>query len=167
MSRMRKMHRLYLEMMAYFRNDPKRIQHFIKVHEFAKLIGQCEKLDNDDLYVLEVAAIIHDVGIKVCEQKYGSCDGKLQEKEGPAVARKLLERLEYQPEVIETVCDLVGKHHTYDNIDSMIYQILVEADFLVNLYEENVPRVNCELTCAKIFKTPTGKTICQTMYGLG
>ncbi len=35
---------LYKDMIAYFAGDPKRIQHFIKVHSFAKLIAQNENL---------------------------------------------------------------------------------------------------------------------------
>lgn len=166
MYRMRKMHRLYMELIAYFRGDPKRIQHFTKVHSYAKLIGQCEELDNQTLYVLEIAALVHDIGIKICEAKYGSCEGKLQEKEGPGAARELLERLQYQPELIDEVCDLVGRHHTYTNIDSLTYQILVEADFLVNLYEEQASQSACQQACDHIFKTPSGKTLCQTIYGL-
>ncbi len=38
--------------------------------------------------------------------------------------------------VIRRVSYLVGHHHTYTEIDGMDYQLLVEADFLVNLFEE-------------------------------
>ena len=31
--------KLFLEMIAYYSGDPKRIQHFTKVHSYAKLIG--------------------------------------------------------------------------------------------------------------------------------
>ena len=35
--------------------------------------------------------------------------------------------------VTERVAYLIGHHHTYDKIEGMDYQILVEADFLVNI----------------------------------
>ena len=35
----------------------------------------------------------------------------------------------YTEEQIERVKYLVGHHHTYDNIDGLDYQILIEADF--------------------------------------
>ena len=54
-----------------------------------------------------------------------------------------------------------GHHHTYTNIDGMDYQILVEADFLVNLYEDSVPKAAAQNALDKIFKTQTGKTICK------
>lgn len=155
---------LILEMIKYYQKDPKRIQHFLKVYEFAKLIGEEEKLDEYTQFVLETAAVVHDIGIKPAEEKYGSCTGSLQEKEGPAVAKNLLARLGYQPQIIERVCYLVGHHHTYQNIDGLDYRILVEADFLVNMYEDHLPEKNIRHALEQIFKTKTGRTLCQTMF---
>ena len=154
------------EMIAYDKGDPRRIQHFIKVHDFARTIGQLEGLDDDTLYILESAAVVHDIGIHVCEEKYGSCEGKLQEKEGPALAKEMLERLGYKQEVIDRVCYLVGHHHTYTNIDGIDYQILVEADFLVNLYEDAVSLDAVRKAYEKIFQTESGKKICRNMFGI-
>ena len=75
---------------AYFKNDflrsrlPGRIQHFLKVHSFAKTIAVSEHLDEKTLFITEAAAIVHDIGIRLCLEKYGDGNGKLQEKEGPA-----------------------------------------------------------------------------------
>ena len=154
------------EMIAYDKGDPRRIQHFIKVHAFARTIGQLEGLDDDTLYILESAAVVHDIGIHVCEEKYGSCEGKLQEKEGPALAKEMLERLGYEQEMIDRVCYLVGHHHTYTNIDGIDYQILVEADFLVNLYEDAVSLDAVRKAYQNIFKTESGRKICRNMFGL-
>ena len=77
-------------------------------------------------------------------RKYGSAGGKLQEAEGPAIAKGMLERLGFAPAIVERVCYLVGHHHTYTDIDGIDYQILVEADFLVNLYEDGSSRATCE-----------------------
>lgn len=154
------------EMIAYDKGDPRRIQHFMKVHDFARTIGQLEGLDDDTLYILESAAVVHDIGIHVCEEKYGSCEGKLQEKEGSALAKELLERLGYEQEVINRICYLVGHHHTYTNIDGVDYQILVEADFLVNLYEDGVSPDAVRKAYQNIFKTESGRKICRNMFGL-
>jgi uncharacterized protein len=156
--------KLLTEMIDYYSGDPKRIQHFLKVHSLAKLIGTLEGVDEDTLFTLETAAIVHDIGIRVCEEKYGSCDGKLQEAEGPDLAIEMLERLGYELLVIKRVSYLVGHHHTYTHIDSMDYQILVEADFLVNLYEDNLPKTACESALAKIFRTKSGIALGQKMF---
>jgi uncharacterized protein len=141
---------LLMAMIAYDAGDARRIQHFVKVHSFARLIGLREGLDADTLFILEAAAIVHDIGIKVCEAKYGSCSGKLQEAEGPVIAQEMLERLGCDAAVVERVCYLVGHHHTYTDIVGPDYQILVEADSLVNLYEDGRSRATCEAVLRNI-----------------
>ena len=136
--------RIHLEMIKLYRGDPKRIQHFCKVHSYA--------------------ALTHDIGIRVCEEKYGDCNGKLQEQEGPALAEELLTKIEITKGVIRRVKYLIAHHHTYDNIDGIDYQILVEADFLVNFLEDNVPKENIRKVYETIFKTETGKQMCEEMF---
>lgn len=155
---------LITEMIRYYAGDPKRIQHFIKVYTFAKMIGEKEKLPAGEQFILETAAIVHDIGIKPAEEKFGQCGGKLQEQEGPAAAQKLLTDLYYPEKVIARVCYLVGHHHTYDSIDDMDYQILVEADFLVNLYEDGVSGEAVKRAGEKIFRTKSGTDILETMF---
>lgn len=155
-----------IEMFDYYSGDSKRVQHFVKVHSFAKLIGEAECLDERTRRILEISAVVHDIGIKVAEVKYGNCDGKLQEKEGPAVARELLGRLNIEEDIIERICYLVGHHHTYTNVDGMDYQILIEADFLVNIYEDELSEMATSYAYNNIFKTKTGKEICKAIYKL-
>ena len=81
---------LIVKMTEFNAGDPKRIQHFLKVYEFAHVIGIREGLDPETLHILEMAAILHDIGIRPSEEKYGRCDGKLQEQEGPAYAKEIL-----------------------------------------------------------------------------
>ncbi|WP_024346335.1 HD domain-containing protein [Lacrimispora indolis] len=158
---------LIMEMTAFYQGDPKRIQHFIKVHSFARLIGMKEKISEETQFILETAAIVHDIGIKASEEKYGSSGGKYQELEGPPAAETLLAGLGYQKEVIERVCYLVGHHHTYHGIDGLDYQILVEADFLVNMYEDQMNADSIRSALNKIFRTGTGKWLCRTMFDTG
>lgn len=156
--------RLMEEMIKYYSKDPKRIQHFIKVHSFARFIGIKEGLDKDTMFILETAALVHDIGIKESEKQFGNCNGKLQEKMGPPIAKELLKRLGFAKEVIERVEFLVGHHHTYDDIQGMDYQILVEADFLVNYYEDELKKESIFKSYEKIFVTETGKILCKDMY---
>ena len=152
------------KMMDFDRGDAKRIQHFVKVHRFAQLIGRMEQLDNHTQFITECAALVHDIGIHPAEQKFGSSAGKLQEQEGPAYARQLLQELSLDPADIDRVCYLVGHHHTYTNIDGLDYQILVEADFLVNLYEDNLGPQEVQAALNNVFRTSAGKTLCKIMY---
>ena len=153
-------------MIAYDAGDPMRIHHFLKVHAFARLIGQEERLDPHTQFTLETAAVVHDIGIHRAEAVYGSSHGKYQEELGPAEAEALLTGLDWPRGVIERIMYLVGHHHTYDHIDGPDYQILVEADFLVNLYEDEVsPDAVCK-AYEKIFRTECGKKICRNMFGI-
>ncbi len=153
-------------MINYYNGDPRRIQHFIKVHDLARTIGVLECLDDYTQLVLEAAAAVHDIGIHMCELTYGRCDGKLQEQEGPALARDMLAALRFDDEIIDRVCWLVGHHHTYSNIDSIDHQILVEADLLVNLYEESARIEMIQSTYDRVFATDTGKLFCRKMFNL-
>jgi hypothetical protein len=65
---------------------------------------------------------------------------------------------------MERICYLVGHHHTYTDMDGMDYRILVEADFLVNLYENNVKYKAILASDENIFRTETGRTILKTMF---
>ncbi|HIV25503.1 MAG TPA: HD domain-containing protein [Candidatus Scatomonas pullistercoris] len=158
--------RIFAQMVEYFQGDPRRIQHFVKVHAFARLIGHREGLDAAVQQRLEAAAYVHDIGIKAAEEKFGSSSGKLQEQEGPAEARKLLEKTGLDPEDVERICYLVGHHHTYHDIEGVDYQILVEADFLVNLYEDHSGLHAVRAAEEKIFRTKSGTDLLRRMFGL-
>lgn len=158
---------LILRMVEFNEGDPKRIQHFLKVFEFAHIIGVKENIDENTLFILDVASIMHDIGIRPAEEKYGSANGKLQEQEGPAYAREMLATFqEINGEQIERVCFLIGHHHTYENVEGMDYRILLEADFLVNALEDNLNKDGIIHFRDKIFKTRTGLYLINTMFGL-
>lgn len=158
---------LTFKMMEYDIKDPKRIQHFLKVHRFAQLIARQESADDALQRVVECAALVHDIGIRPAEEKYGRCDGRLQEQEGPEPARAMLETLGMEEKEIVRICYLVGHHHTYSRIDGLDYQILVEADFLVNFYEDQTAPDKIRTIADRIFKTEAGRQLCRLMYPLG
>lgn len=158
--------KLHIAMIELYCGDAKRIQHFCKVHSYAKLIAETEGVDSKTLFILEAAALTHDIGIHICEEKYGSCSGKLQEKEGPVVAKRLLGELGFEEDVSKRVQYLIAHHHTYDSIDGIDYQILVEADFLVNIMEDSLSSEAAMSAYRRIFRTECGKNICREMFGL-
>lgn len=158
--------RLMLEMIEFDRGDAKRIQHFIKVHSLARTIGLAEDVADPVLLTIEAAAVVHDIGIHPAEEKYGRCDGKLQEREGPAPARELLSRSGFPSEIANRAAWLVGHHHTYRGIEDMDHRILVEADFLVNLYEDGASESAMRAALERVFRTEAGSRLLRTMFGL-
>lgn len=151
-------------MIDYYKGDIRRINHFMKVHGLAKTIGEMENLDEKTQEILEIAAVTHDIGIKLSEKKYNSSAGNYQQIEGPDEARKLLTQLEVDTQIIERVCWLIAHHHTYTNITKRDYQILVEADFLVNAYEDNLNISSIQNMKNKVFRSESGKKLLENMY---
>lgn len=152
------------EMMEFYRRQPCRINHFLKVYGFAKSIGELEGLEGETQQILEIAAVTHDIGIKPAEEKYGSGAGHYQEVEGPPVARELLGRLGLPQALIERVCYLISRHHTYTDIDGLDYQILVEADFLVNIFEGEMAAPEIASVRQKVFRTQAGIRMLEQLY---
>ena len=57
---------LHLAMIELYKGDAKRIQHFCKVHSYAKLIAETENVDKNCQFIIEAAALTHDIGIHIC-----------------------------------------------------------------------------------------------------
>lgn len=158
--------RLLTAAIEYDKGDPKRIQHFIKVHSFARLIGKQEKLSDEMMKALETAAILHDIGIHEGERLYGRNDGEIQQKLGLVIAKEILESVGGYEDVAERVMHLIARHHTYTDIDGKDLQILIEADFIVNLYEDSASKNAVRNAYEKIFVTESGKKILKDSFGI-
>jgi len=156
--------KLIAAMVEYEKGVPHRIHHFLKVYGFAKTIGELENLDEGSRFILETAAIVHDIGIKPALEKYGSSAGKYQEELGGSPARNLLGGLGFDESVVDRVVFLVEHHHTYTGVDGLDWQMLLEADFLVNMLEEEMTADAVKSAYDKVFKTETGRRLCEEMY---
>lgn len=156
---------LMMDMISFDCGDARRIQHFMKVYEFAALIADGEGV-TPELYDRTVAAaILHDIGIHASEEKYGDSSGKHQEELGPAYAEMLLKKYAWATDAfIDRVKYLIAHHHTYTDVDGLDYQILIEADFLVNSYEDSLPEKNIAILKDKIFHTKTGNWLLDMLY---
>ena len=151
--------------MEYDRGDPSRIQHLIKVHNFAAAIGRLEGLDEETQFILESAAVLHDIGIHLSEEKHGSTAGHFQELEGPAVAQEILDRLGgWTESQIERIKFLIAHHHTYVGVDGLDWRILLEADFLVNLYEWREDFAPSLEKHPDVFQTSSGNHLLEVMF---
>lgn len=150
-------------MAQYFGSDVRRIGHAMKVYSFTKAIAG--DLPEPELGTLLAAAILHDIGIKNAELRHHSSAAEYQQLEGPPVARELLKKVGASAEMTERVCYLIANHHNYDKINGRDFQILVEADFLVNCYEDHLPPVAVRTVKDKYFRTEAGLALISGMYG--
>jgi hypothetical protein len=151
-------------MIEYFGTDVPRINHALKVFSFASTIAMQERLSENDLQIVQIASILHDIGIKNAEAKYNSSGAKYQEIEGPLVAMELLSEFNLPDNSLERIGFIIGNHHSYDKVNGVDFQILVEADFIVNIDEDNIKPKSIESIRDKYFRTDTGRKIIETMY---
>lgn len=148
------------ELEKFFGEDRKRIEHAKEVLGFAEEILKMEK---GDFHIVIPAAILHDVGIKIAEEKYNSSDGKLQEKEGPPVAEKILLKQGVSKQIIDEVCEIIAHHHTPGVVKTLNFDILYDADMIVNLKEiaENMTDEKINHLIDIVFQTRTGREIAR------
>lgn len=155
---------IMVDMIKYYDKDIRRINHAIKVYGFAETICEKEDISEIQRYIVKLSAILHDIGIKEAEKKYNSSAGKYQEIEGPPIARGILQKYRIEEDILERVDYLIGNHHSYGNIDNIDIQILIEADFLVNIDENKIDKESVISIKNKYFKTKTGLEILNSMY---
>ena len=141
----------------------KRIEHSLKVTVMLSCSEEWKAI-REDQFILELTAILHDIGIHVAEARFGYCDGHLQETEGPPVAREILLQIGVSQRVTDSVCYIVSKHHTFSAIDGIDFQLLVEADFLVNSVEEEVSPEGVARFVELNFKTESGKRVIGELF---
>lgn len=127
--------RIVNKMIDFYRGNRSDVRHFLKVYAYAQTIGRLEGLDEKTQDTLEIAAIVHDIACPLCREKYGNTNGNHQEAESEDLLRTFLSEFTLPEEMEERIIYLVTHHHTYTNVEGMDYQILLEADYLVNADE--------------------------------
>lgn len=150
-------------MKEYFNNEERFVNHAMQVTAFAEAIVQGEGIEHSFLQqVVTLAGIFHDVGIPAALAKHGTGAGPFQEREGEPIARELMTKLAIRPDILERVCFIVAHHHTREAVDGPDFQVIWEADALVNIpaswgkrdFGQTLPEL-IELN----FQTKTGKEL--------
>lgn len=151
------------EMERFFGDDTRRIAHALEVASHALRIQAAEGGERD---IVTMASLLHDVGIKLAEERFGSSAGHYQEELGPPVAGEILKRLGVEEEKIATVKELIAHHHTPGKITTKEFACLWDADFIVNL-REVAPTMGMEKLVSLIegkFTTNEGKRIARGIF---
>lgn len=118
------------QLVDFFETDFRRINHALEVLKHAEKIAETqEKFEND---IVIACALLHDVGIKPSEQELGYNNGATQEQYGPPIAEQLLQRIDFPPEKITKVKEIIGNHHSRTRYDYVELAILKKADAIVN-----------------------------------
>ena len=115
----------------YFADDNRRIDHALSVlFEAEKLISKENPVC--DYEIIVACTLLHDVGIKISEEKLGYNNGKTQEEYGPPVAEKLLKSIAFPAKKINIVKEIIANHHSPSRYDYPELEILKRADRIVN-----------------------------------
>lgn len=154
------------KMISFSKGNIHDIDHFLRVWSYAKTIGELEQLDSETQFILEIAAITHDIACPPCREKYGNTNGKYQEEEGARMVGEFLSDSDLTQDQIERAAFLVGHHHTFTGIEGVDWQILAEADCIANASENNYSKQNIQNFADKIMKTDAGKRICSEVFSL-
>ena len=152
------------KMIEFYRGNLRDIDHFLKVWAMAKTIGELEGLNSHTQEVLELTAVVHDIACPLCREKYGNTNGSNQELESPPLVEAFFEGLPVDPADLSRISFLVAHHHTDTGVDGLDYQILLEADFLVNAGESGYSRAVIEKFRQRVFRTKSGIRLLDSMY---
>ena len=126
------------QMESYFGRDQKRIRHAHRVLGFAEELLKTEAGDRE---IVEAAAVLHDIGIHAAEKKHGSTAGKYQEIEGPPIAEHILKKIGYPENKMDEVLQIIAHHHRPGIVNTANFNIIYQADCMVNNEAENYDRI--------------------------
>ncbi len=152
------------DMIHYSKGNLHDIAHFMKVYSFARTIAVEEGLKDDLLFSIEITAILHDISCPLCRIKYGNTNGKHQEEESGPLVKDFLKDYPIEEKTKERINYIISHHHTITNVDGIDYQIILEADFLVNADESKMTKEQIMNAEEQFFKTASGKRILESMY---
>ena len=157
---------LTARMIAYSEANLHDIDHFLRVWAYARTIGQLEGLDAQTQYILEAAALLHDIACPLCRKKYGNTNGKLQEREGTLLAEDFLRQTDLPESVRTRIVFLIGHHHSFTDVDGIDWQILLEADYIANASENAWSLSRIRNFLDSFAKTPSGTALIRSVFGV-
>jgi HD superfamily phosphodiesterase/DNA-directed RNA polymerase subunit RPC12/RpoP len=154
---------IILAMKEHLKGDQKRMDHALKVLEFAEKI--LEKEEGNPKVVI-AAAILYDIGVHEVGKNPERAKESNQEKNNLPAVRGILERSGSKAEVIEEVCQIIESHHHPEKIDTLDSKIVYDAERLAHLRDEYdiKDRARLKGLISRTFLMDTGKKIAEEIY---
>lgn len=150
---------LLFQVLCYEEGHIRRTQHILKVYALVKMMGELKGLSLEQRQILQAASILHDIGIKYCKENFdGDASISRQKEVACTLVSNFLLSSQYPRDYIPETTKLVEEHHNYGSKNNTLLQILIEADLLINYFEENT---NLEYVnfMQSFFQTNTGKEL--------
>ncbi len=157
--------KLHKEVIEYFAlTDLSQITHTESVHNFTRLLACLEGYDEHRQLLLEMAALLHDIGCPNAKSNYGNTHASNQEKEGALLAKQLLQSYLIDEDDKQNIVKAVGLHHHYKELKQMGFELLAEADLIVNLLEGYYPMQQAETLFTTMVSSKSGKVLYRNMF---
>ena len=154
--------RVAIEMKRYFSKDFKEISHAMLVGRYA---GEIIKEERANPPVVLSAAYLQNIGAREAGRKFGRVEPHHLETEGPDAARGILSKLGAMEELVDEVCDILGRQYHPKNDDSLSFRIVHDAALLVDLEEKRKAEPFAQETLERVigehFLTETGKKLAR------
>ena len=127
---------LLLDALLYEDGHQRRTEHILKVYGLARLLGEAEGLETEERMILQ----------------------ENQRREAPRLVEAFLQQAGYPAQCTPRVLELVERHHDYSGSHGRLLGLLMEADLLVNCYEDPPSPERLE-KLAPLFRTETGRRL--------
>ena len=159
--------RLECRMLKYYTlKDPSQIVHTLCVREYTRLLARQEGYAAHQVSLLEIAALLHDIGCPQSKEKYGNSLPFNQEREGAVIAAEWLQQeVGLESSEREWVVAVVGSHHQFKRSRELGFQVLFEADMIVNIQEGYYDRSQLWHYYDKMITTLSGQRLYRLLFG--
>lgn len=157
---MSRVNEILIEALKFENGHIRRTQHILKVHSLAKLFAEKLGLDKKALELLEIAAILHDIGINSCKDKGVNPSLENQLIEVKMILSNFSKKYEISPKEEKEIYFLIENHHNYLDLNNLSHQILIEADLIINIFENNKEGIE---GYREYFRTDIGREILDTL----
>ena len=141
--------------------NPEQIAQTQCVRDYTRLLAEKSGIEPRRLLLLEIAALLHDIGCPAARTKYGDSKAPHQECEGERIVR------EWLPDYPELTCRetdwiarVVGCHHRAVPMRELGAETLLEADLIVNLLEGALSRQSVE----KSIRSTAGRELFTILF---
>lgn len=145
--------------------DPAQIAHTQRVHDYTRLLAVRSGCARRRIGLLELAAILHDIGCPAARAKYGDCKPPHQEREGARIAAEWLRECpELNGDEKKFIEEAVGSHHRFAEAKRLGFEPLFEADLAVNLLEGYYPVERAGELCRNLVTTAAGRELFRLLF---
>ena len=151
----------------YADRDVSQIAHTLCVVAYTHLLAVSEAYDSGRIQRLEMAALLHDIGCPDAQLKYGNSLPVNQQKEGVRIVAEWSAHEPFaSPDDAQWIAQVVATHHNALKAVELGFEVLFEADLIVNLLEGYYPIEQAAALLHNAVRTPSGKALFSRLFAL-